>query len=288
MVGLNYQILCFLLFVSLEVGFLFGLSLNFLESFDGLTGFLYLCIKLFGLITGLGKVLLECIIFLIESANFSLKVLGFAEQFFLLMLEILLMCIIVDVASEQFLDLSFFVEDLLIFLNQHFLKLLLLLPEHVILHLRIFNIDLYLSNKLLEVLHFFLVIVIIVVQLIVALPQLLPLVFGELQILLHFFDHLGFIDLSLLCFLLHELFVVNGVVAVLGLNILAFFQYFLLFVLALLGQDTHLSLALIFQLLKFVLVKFDVKCLLFVQFVCLFVQLAHLYQFLLLQSKGLV
>lgn len=100
MVGLNNQILGFLFFVSLEVSLLFGLSLNFLESFNGLTCFLYLGIKFFGLITSLGKVLLESIVFFIQGTYFSFKVLGFTEQFFLLMFEILLMRIIVDIASQ--------------------------------------------------------------------------------------------------------------------------------------------------------------------------------------------
>lgn len=78
---------------------MFGFSLNFLESFDSLTSFLDLGVKFFGLIAGLGKVLLESIVLLIQGTNFSFEILGLIEQFFLLMLEILLMRIIVDIAS---------------------------------------------------------------------------------------------------------------------------------------------------------------------------------------------
>ena len=184
--------------------------------------------------------------------------------------------------------MSFFIEDLPVLLDEHLLQFFLLLLEDVVLHLRILNIDVYFSDKLLEVLHLLLVIVVVVVQLVVSLPKLLSIVLGQLEVFLHFFDHLGLVDLALLCLLLHQLFVADGVVAVLGFNVLAFFQQFFLFVLALLGQNVHLPLALVLQLIEFVLVKVDIECLLFVELIGLFVQLADLYQFLLLQGEGLV
>ena len=99
-VGLNDQILCLLLFVSLKVSLLLGFSLHFLQPLDGLTCFFDFNIKFLGLIAGLGEVLLEGIVLLIQGTDFSFQVLCLVEQLFFLMFEVLLMRKIVDIASQ--------------------------------------------------------------------------------------------------------------------------------------------------------------------------------------------
>jgi hypothetical protein len=152
----------------------------------------------------------------------------------------------------------------------------------------IFDVDLELSHQLLEVLHLFFVVVIVVVELVISFAQLLPVVLGSLEVSLHLFNHLGFINLAFLRLFLHEFLVIDEILMVLVLRFRAFLQKLLLLVTAIVSEDTHLSAVLVFQLLNFALVKIDVKLLLLVQTVSLLVKLSNPDQFVLLQRERLV
>lgn len=120
-VDLGNHVFRLLLLVSSQVGLLLRFSLDLFQILDGVTSNEDLLVKFFRLLAGLGKILLESIVFFIQGANLPLKVFCLIQQFFLLVLEVLLMRIIVNIPSQKLLHLPLLIEDLLILLNQELL-----------------------------------------------------------------------------------------------------------------------------------------------------------------------
>jgi hypothetical protein len=152
----------------------------------------------------------------------------------------------------------------------------------------IFYIDLKFGHKLLKIFHFLLKVVVVMVEFIIFFSQHLPFLLGQFQILLHLLQHPLFIDISLGCFLLHQLLVAEGVVLVLRFNLRTLLLHLLLLVLALAHQHLHLSLLFGFELLDLFQVLFDVELLLVVELVSLFIELSNFCQFFLFQSVRLI
>lgn len=164
----------------------------------------------------MNEVILEVIVLFVEFEYFLLEETDFLKEFFLFVLQILLVSVIVYVFGKQLLDMFLLFENGFVFFQEDlrevdFMSFEFTEPINIGM-----SINFYFGDHLLEILEFFLLLEMIVFDFVEIFSQFFTKIFFTLQLLLQFLKHLGLVNGTLLTLLFQQLIVVDyGIIVIL-------------------------------------------------------------------------